>query len=278
VSPTLALWLTVLNPLALIHLVGGGHNDALMLGLLLTGLALETEDQPMAALVCCALAGMVKAPALAGAGYVMLAHVRAAPAGRARVAAALSSAGAVLATIAAVTVAAHLGTGWVGALSTPAQVHVLLTPVTLMSGATTRIAHGIGLHLHYRSVLQSFRAAGILAAGLVAVGLALRPLASPARSTALALLALVLLGPVVQPWYLLWGTFLIAPSAPWRWSRLIIVPSVLFSFAVRPSGHAAPQLFVVALVLAAAVATVIIAGGSTPWRRSDPVRLRTPSR
>jgi hypothetical protein len=39
VSPSRALWLGVLNPLVLAHLVAGAHNDALMLGLLVCGLA-----------------------------------------------------------------------------------------------------------------------------------------------------------------------------------------------------------------------------------------------
>jgi hypothetical protein len=93
-----------------------------------------------------------------------------------------------------------------------------------------------------------------------------------------ALLALVLLGPVVQPWYLLWPIFLVAPTVPWRWSRLMIAPSILFSFAVRPSGHAAPPFFVVTLVVVAAVATAIIATDAVPRRRSRSVSLRAPSR
>ncbi|GAB1644856.1 polyprenol phosphomannose-dependent alpha 1,6 mannosyltransferase MptB [Krasilnikovia sp. MM14-A1259] len=39
-SPTVALWLGLLNPLVLWHLVAGAHNDAIMLGLMLTGLEL----------------------------------------------------------------------------------------------------------------------------------------------------------------------------------------------------------------------------------------------
>ena len=36
----IALWLGVLNPLVLIHLIAGGHNDALMVGLGIAGLTL----------------------------------------------------------------------------------------------------------------------------------------------------------------------------------------------------------------------------------------------
>mgnify|MGYP006878624659 CR=1 FL=1 len=40
VSPQFALWLGVLNPLTLLHLVGGVHNESLLLALLLTGVEL----------------------------------------------------------------------------------------------------------------------------------------------------------------------------------------------------------------------------------------------
>src|SRR5258705_75325 len=39
-DPDRALWLAVLNPLVLLHLISGAHNDALMLALLVAGLAL----------------------------------------------------------------------------------------------------------------------------------------------------------------------------------------------------------------------------------------------
>ena len=38
-----ALWLAVLNPLVLIHLIGGVHNEMLMVGLMAAGIALVLE-------------------------------------------------------------------------------------------------------------------------------------------------------------------------------------------------------------------------------------------
>ena len=40
VSPESALWLGILNPLTILHLVGGIHNESIMLGLLLVGMEL----------------------------------------------------------------------------------------------------------------------------------------------------------------------------------------------------------------------------------------------
>jgi hypothetical protein len=66
-DPARALWLGVANPLVLLHLVGGGHNDALMVGLLLAGLAVA-RGPSVAAAVLVTLAALVKVPGAGRAG------------------------------------------------------------------------------------------------------------------------------------------------------------------------------------------------------------------
>ncbi|MBY8847983.1 polyprenol phosphomannose-dependent alpha 1,6 mannosyltransferase MptB [Saccharothrix sp. MB29] len=68
-----ALWLGVLNPLVLWHLVGGAHNDSVMLGLMLAGTAVALEGlrervdrwAVCAGVVLISSAALVKLPALA---------------------------------------------------------------------------------------------------------------------------------------------------------------------------------------------------------------------
>ena len=45
IDPVSALWLGALNPLLLFHLVAGGHNEALMIGLMLAGLEVGLSGQ-----------------------------------------------------------------------------------------------------------------------------------------------------------------------------------------------------------------------------------------
>ena len=61
-----AVVLALGSPLVLTTLVGGAHNDALMLGLLLAGLAVARRHGTVPGIVLCALAASVKAPALLG--------------------------------------------------------------------------------------------------------------------------------------------------------------------------------------------------------------------
>ncbi|HEY6295098.1 MAG TPA: polyprenol phosphomannose-dependent alpha 1,6 mannosyltransferase MptB, partial [Streptosporangiaceae bacterium] len=67
---TRAFAVAVLNPLVLLILLGGAHNDALMLGLLVLGCVLAARRHPLAGLACCALAAEVKAPALLAALFI----------------------------------------------------------------------------------------------------------------------------------------------------------------------------------------------------------------
>jgi alpha-1,6-mannosyltransferase len=66
VDEVAALWLATLNPLVLIHLVGGAHNDALMVGLLAAGLAAAVRHRPLVGTVLVTAAALVKAPAAVG--------------------------------------------------------------------------------------------------------------------------------------------------------------------------------------------------------------------
>ncbi|MGH9918007.1 MAG: polyprenol phosphomannose-dependent alpha 1,6 mannosyltransferase MptB, partial [Nitrososphaerales archaeon] len=62
--------LTVLNPVVLLVLLGGCHNDVLMLGLLVTALVMASRRYLILGLICCALAAEVKAPAIVAAAFI----------------------------------------------------------------------------------------------------------------------------------------------------------------------------------------------------------------
>ena len=67
--------MAVLNPLVLLVLLGGAHNDALMLGLLVLGCVLAVRRHPLTGLACCALAAEVKAPALLATLFIVIANI-----------------------------------------------------------------------------------------------------------------------------------------------------------------------------------------------------------
>jgi len=94
------------------------------------------------------------------------------------------------------------------------------------------------------------------------------------KALAISLLLFVVLGPVVQPWYLTWGLLLLAPVAFGRWRTLIIAVSVLSPFIGLPGGrtlldqliHSDPLSVALAFVVLLGVLLVPLGRWSTSWR------------
>ena len=117
----------------LFHFIGGGHNDALMIGLIVAGLAVATvAHRPLLGVLLCMVAATIKAPALFPAAFIILDAVRTAPAER-RVPtfAKLSACGGLAFVV--LSWACDLGWGWIGALGIPGTNRTLLTPTTFLA-------------------------------------------------------------------------------------------------------------------------------------------------
>jgi len=83
------------------------------------------------------------------------------------------------------------------------------------------------------------------------------------KAIGLSLLAVVVLGPVVQPWYLAWGLVLLAPIGFGRWRPILVAATLTGSFIGFPGGYLLVQelgrasLWSVALALAVLLAIPI---------------------
>jgi len=267
-DPRGAVWLGVLNPLVLVHFVAGGHNDALMLGLVVAGLAVAvaaTEERWVAAGVALASAAvLVKAPAVIAVGFLAWVWARHLTGRAVLVRACLRTGGVALATAGVITLATGLGFGWVKQLNAPGAVVTWLSVPTGLGLLTDLLRGAENFVTSEDPVISAFRVAGQVVTAAVVFWLWLRAgRTGPVRSLALALLAIVLLGPVVQPWYVLWG-FVVAAATPLprRVWLLAAGASVWLSMMVTPQGA---NLFlewapVLASGLAAAVATYTVLG------------------
>ena len=200
-----ALWLGVLNPLVLLHLLADAHNDALMLGLMASGVVLALRGHPVVGVVVLTLAALIKAPAgLAIAFVIPIWAGQFAARGR-WVRVTLAVTGVATATAALVTALADTGYGWVGALNTSTRAHTwmsITTDLGSLFGVLTRWA-GIATMDQSR---HAFWSAGLCVAGCLFLLLLWRSSRlGPVVALGLCLTAFVVLGPVVHPWYLLWG-------------------------------------------------------------------------
>lgn len=217
INPAAALWLGVLNPLVVMHVVSGAHNDALMIGLIVMGFALACARHAALGVLAIALAAAIKPIALLALPFVGLIWAgQPAKAGYgdppglqaswwARIRAWLLTLVLTIAVFAAASVLAGVGPGWIAALGTPGEVRTWLSPATAIGMLTGMATTAAGLTIDDALVVTVTRAIGTLAALAIVAWLILRPAGrSPVRGAALAFLTVVLLGPVIQPWYLLW--------------------------------------------------------------------------
>lgn len=255
-DPVSALWLGAANPLVLFHLVSGVHNEALMISLMLVGLELALARSWLLGAALIALAAMVKVPALLAMGFlgVLLARRWG---GRiidlARAAAALT---AVTVTVTVVIgLGSGLGFGWLGALGTPNAVRSWLSPITDLGSLGGNLGVLLGLGDHTDSILALTRAAGLTAAAGVCVWLlwnCLRGRVDALTGLGVGLGAVVLLGPVVHPWYLLWAAIPLAGSATAAgYRRAAVGLSVALALLVPPTGQ---DFYLRAFVLLQAIA------------------------
>ncbi|MFI8518489.1 polyprenol phosphomannose-dependent alpha 1,6 mannosyltransferase MptB [Streptomyces sp. NPDC085481] len=247
-----AVWLAALNPLFLIHVVGGMHNDGLMIGLMLAGVLLAVRGRWVLGSAVVGLAMTVKSPA--AVALLFLGVLVARRWGGRRALGGFVLPGVVAGVVATVaTVLAGTGFGWLRTQSVAAGIH---TPLSVTSDL------GLGLGLLFgddpepvKGVVQKL---GLLVAVAVIGGLAWRAWKGridPVLGLGLALLALVALSPMVQPWYVLWGVCVVAcATAGWgsRPAQFLVVLSAALTYETAPSGHTPAYGFVLAGVVLAA--------------------------
>ena len=273
-DPGEAFVLAALNPLVLLTLIGGAHNDAIMAGFLVVGIALAVKKHPIWALVFVSCAAAIKAPAAIGLAFVAWTWLgprasirdRLRPIGIATIVAA--------ATLCVWTFLAGFGFGWVDNLLSNGTVRSWAAPATAVGLALTNTLHAVGFHgIQVSSVISVTRLFGLLAAAGFSIWLLLHAEGRGwVRSLALSLILFVELGPVVQPWYLAWGLVLLAASYQGREHFWLLALSITGPFIGLPGGralladlvHSNPLLIAVAVAILGGV-LIIPMGRWTQW-------------
>ncbi|WP_020662158.1 polyprenol phosphomannose-dependent alpha 1,6 mannosyltransferase MptB [Amycolatopsis benzoatilytica] len=247
VSPASALWLGVLNPLVLWHVVAGMHNDSLMLGLMAAGTAIALEavgdrirwPHLAGGTILIALGAEVKLPALVALAAVGTALARR----RARLPDFLLCGAAMLVLFAAVSAVVSLPTGigfsWISALTTSGQVNSWMAPTNWFGFLIGGIGSLFGAHLTQTMIGVGKIIGYVLSAAGIVVALRWQWTGriDAVRSLGLMLAALVVFGPAVQPWYLLWAAVPLAASLPAGRARATLISLLaVFSVVLPPIG------------------------------------------
>jgi alpha-1,6-mannosyltransferase len=273
-NPVVALWFGAANPLVLAYLVGGGHNDLLMVGLLAAGAVLVVERRHALgiALVTCGFS--VKATAAVLLPFlVWLWAARLSGSRLSRFAKATGAGLAIFGSIFGVlTLIAQVNLGWVKAL----DVTNLVVTWMSMPTAAGQLGNGIaGIFTatdpaHFLSVARTI--GWVVLAVLVARQWWLArsgDVPTVLRRASFALLTVVLLSPATLPWYFTWPLVMAAGFA-WSGTGLAIgaAVSVWITLSTYPAGSGGLYNFP---YLAMIAGIAVLAGFSL--LRPDPFRL-----
>jgi alpha-1,6-mannosyltransferase len=214
-----ALWICVLNPLVIIHLMGGVHNEMLMVGLMAAGIALTFERHHVAGITLVATGVAVKATAgiaLPFLVWVWMRHLYARRGYRPLRAFAAASAMSVLIFVSVFAVLSGLAgvdLGWLTALAGSVKILNWLSIPT----ATANLLHAVGglfFAVNFYAVLQVTRAIGIAIIAVTLPWLWWRFRHDDRQALtgiAWAMLVVVLFAPAALPWYYSWPLAVMAP-------------------------------------------------------------------
>ena len=239
-DPVDALILAIANPLVLFHLVAGAHNEAIMLGFLVSGVAIgRRPGLRHVGIALCAFASAVKLPAILAVAFLAWPWAIEARTWRHRVARLALCGAEALAVVALTGRVTGWGWGWVNALASNQPVDAYLSVTSVLGGAIS-----LTTGLNPETVLEIARLGGLLLAGGVTMVLLLRRHETWPTALGWSLVLWALMHPTTQPWYLTWGLLFLAAATAGERNRVFLSGCALALFAVLPIG---PQLGFVVL-------------------------------
>jgi alpha-1,6-mannosyltransferase len=268
-----ALWVAVANPLMVVHMVGGGHNDLLVVGLLAAGSLVALRGRHISAIALVTAAMAVKASAAVALPFLVLvwaAHLSGSQ--RARIAKATAAGvGVFLVVFAACTVAAGVGLGWLPALNAPSMIVNWMSLPTAVGEFTHTLISNL-VNVPKQPFINVGRALGGLLLAYIAVTQwwAARDGGPDAvRRAGIVLLAVAVLSPATLPWYVSWGMALLAATA-WSLRGLTVTVFLSVMLTVAYYSHGEDALYDLPYLLTWALVAVVAA---ISLRRPDPLRL-----
>jgi alpha-1,6-mannosyltransferase len=273
-DPGEAFVLAAMNPIVLLTLIGGAHNDAIMTGFLVIGLGLAVQRHPVWALFFISLATAIKAPAAIGLAFVAWNWVGPKATLRDRLRPFVIGGLVAAATLGVTSYLAGFGFGWVKNLLSNGTVRSWAAPATGVGMAAGNLMHAIGLDsITISSAISVTRFIGLVAAAAFSIWLLWHSTERGwVRSLGLSLILFVELGPVVQPWYLAWGLVVLAASYQGREHFWLLLLSITGPFIGIPGGrqllaglvHSNPLLIALAVAILGGV-LLLPMGRWTQW-------------
>ncbi len=240
VSGAKALWITVSNPLFLISFIASAHNDALMVGLAVAGTYYAATRRGILGVVLVTASIGIKPITMVILPFIGLLWAGPGSSWARRFLYWAYTLALCLGIMAVIGWANGYGFGWLKVMLGTGTGTVFFAPVGLFTNFFRGAFDALGLPSNW--VLQVVKVVARVASVLVVLFLMFRGRHSHlVQRLALAFAALVVLSPIIQPWYLLWLLpFFAATGIRDDWQIIWVYFTVAFFIAFG----AADQIFI----------------------------------
>ncbi|WP_170922597.1 polyprenol phosphomannose-dependent alpha 1,6 mannosyltransferase MptB [Nesterenkonia sp. PF2B19] len=230
-----AQWITVANPLLIISFVSSAHNDALMVGFALAGVYAAARGQGVLATVLVVVSIGMKPISMVLLPFIGLLWAGPAAGWGRRFLYWAWTAGIAATVLLAVGVVQGYGFGWLAVMAGTGTGSVFWSPLGIADGMLSTVLGSLGIPTYW--TLDTLKLIGRLLSVVIVLLLMFRgdPRHVVQRMT-WAFTALVVLSPIIQPWYLLWLLPLFAVTGIRRdWQFKWVVFTVAFFLAFGAS-------------------------------------------
>ena len=271
-----ALWICVLNPLVIIHLMGGVHNEMLMVGLMMAGIALTFAQRHVAGAALIAVAVAVKATAVLALPFMVWVWMRHLAGNRLRafLTASAASVSTFIAVFAVLSWSAGVGLGWLTALAGSVKIINWLTIPTAAANLISTIGGLFGT-VNFYAVLEVTRliGAGIILVSLPVLWWRFRHTDREAlQGIFWAMVVVVVFVPAALPWYYTWPLAVVSALAQSRAAIALIAGfSTWIMVIFKPDGSHGMYSWLHVLL-----ATACAAAAWNSLRRAEPLRVNAP--
>lgn len=288
-NPQRTLWLVALNPVVLINFIASAHNDSLMLGLCMAGIYFAAVKRPVLGIILVTASIAIKPITLIALPFVGLIWAGHKAGWSRRFLCWAGTLGISAGLLAVAGMVNGLGFGWLGALQTSSTVWIWYAPVGLVSHLLGLVTGFMGISGDF--VIDVIQKVGTVASILIVIWLALRPantgplgvrrwssgfptgpgaVVSEAdyrrlmvRRAAWAFAAVVLLAPMIQPWYMIWllALFAVTGIGEGRELRVVFYLTTFFVLIALTDQLSVFRWIPIELVRAVAIAVGVSMAG-----------------
>jgi alpha-1,6-mannosyltransferase len=239
-----AVWLLIAGPLTVVHLVGGPHNDLMMIGFMAAGTLLVLDRKHVAGIALVTLGVAVKASAGIALPFLVWVWAARLPSTRWRnfARAAACALGVFVVVFGVVTLLAGVDLGWLTMVNASSRLVNWLAPPTALGEALHALVDLV-VSVPKGPFVTTTRIVGQVILVVLVVRqwwLARDGGTDAVRRAAIALFLVAVLSPTMLPWYLTWG-LAIGAALPWQ-PRWLAVAAGVSAFMVAPFSPAGEQL------------------------------------